>query len=114
MLSFGPKKPANHYLVPRATLFPTQTKVIAATAGEATYVLDGLLYHATGLSIKEHYTGTGGVSDHVFDQMPFFGYRFAPRLRDPKDRRLHLLPGQEAGPLLTGITGDSTRLIGGP
>jgi TnpA family transposase len=30
--------------------------------------------------------------------MPFFGYRFAPRLRDMKERRLHLLPGQEAGP----------------
>src|SRR3546814_11456268 len=38
--------------------------------------------------------------------MPFFGYRFAPRLRDIKDRRLHLLPGQEAGPLLAGMTGD--------
>ena len=38
--------------------------------------------------------------------MPFFGYRFAPRLRDIKERRLHLLPGQEAGPLLTEMFGD--------
>lgn len=85
---------------------PFASRVIAATAGEAPYVLDGLLYHATGLSIEEHYTDTGGASDHVFGLMPFFGYRFAPRLRDLKDRRLHLLPGQESGPLLAGMTGD--------
>ena len=85
---------------------PFGSRVIAATAGEAPYVLDGLLYHQTGLSIEEHYTDTGGASDHVFGQMPFFGYRFAPRLRDIKERRLHLLPGQEAGPLLAGMVGD--------
>ena len=85
---------------------PFGSRVIAATAGEAPYVLDGLLYHQTGLSIEEHYTDTGGASDHVFGLMPFFGYRFAPRLRDIKERRLHLLPGQEAGPLLAGMVGD--------
>jgi TnpA family transposase len=84
---------------------PFGSRVIAATAGEAPYVLDGLLYHQTGLSIEEHYTDTGGASDHVFGLMPFFGYRFAPRLRDIKERRLHLLPGQEAGPLLGGMVG---------
>nr|AFU63349.1 Transposase [Sphingobium fuliginis ATCC 27551] len=89
---------------------PFASRVIAATAGEAPYVLDGLLYHATGLSIEEHYTDTGGASDHVFGLMPFFGYRFAPRLRDLKDRRLHLLPGQEAGPLLAGMTGDPVAI----
>lgn len=85
---------------------PFGSRVIAATAGEAPYVLDGLLYHQTGLSIEEHYTDTGGASDHVFGLMPFFGYRFAPRLRDIKERRLHLLPGQDAGPLLAGMVGD--------
>ena len=85
---------------------PFASRVIAATAGKAPYVLDGLLYHATGLSIEEHYTDTGGASDHVFGLMPFFGYRFAPRLRDLKERRLHLLPQQDAGALLAGLTGD--------
>ena len=85
---------------------PFASRVIAATAGKAPYVLDGLLYHATGLSIEEHYTDTGGASDHVFGLMPFFGYRFAPRLRDLKERRLHLLPQQDAGALLVGLTGD--------
>src|SRR3546814_4291053 len=71
---------------------PFASRVIATTAGEAPYVLDGLLYHQTGLTIEEHYTDTGGASDHVFGLMPFFGYRFAPRLRDIRERRLHLLP----------------------
>ena len=43
---------------------------------------------------------TGGVSDHVFGLMPFFGYHFAPRMRDLKDRRLHLPPGMDIDPLL--------------
>jgi TnpA family transposase len=89
---------------------PFASRVIAATAGEAPYVLDGLLYHQTGLTIEEHYTDTGGASDHVFGLMPFFGYRFAPRLRDIKERRLHLLPGQESGPLLTGMTAEPIAL----
>jgi len=89
---------------------PFATRVIAATAGEAPYVLDGLLYQQTGLTIEEHYTDTGGASDHVFGLMPFFGYRFAPRLRDIKERRLHLLPGQESGPLLPGMTAEPIAL----
>jgi len=39
--------------------------VIAATAGEAPHVLDGLLYHQSGLAIEEHAVDTGGASDHV-------------------------------------------------
>lgn len=79
---------------------PFHTKVIAATAGEAPHVLDGLLYHQSGLSPEEHAVDTGGVSDHCFGLLPFFGYRFAPRMRDLKDRRLHLPPGMAVDPLL--------------
>ena len=79
---------------------PFHTKVIAATAGEAPHVLDGLLYHQSQLTIEEHAVDTGGASDHVFGLMPFFGYRFAPRLRDLKERRLHLPPGITVDPLL--------------
>ena len=84
--------------------------MIAATAGEAPYVLNGLLYYQTGLTIEERYTDTGGASDHAFGLMPFFGYRFAPRLRDIKERRLHLLPGYECGPLLAGMTAEPITL----
>ncbi|MCF4164657.1 Tn3 family transposase [Zavarzinia compransoris] len=84
---------------------PFHTKVIAATASEAPHVLDGLLYHQTGLSIEEHYTDTGGVSDHVFGLCHLLGFRFAPRIRDLKDRRLYLFPGDEAPPALRPLIG---------
>lgn len=80
---------------------PFHTKVIAATAGEAPHVLDGLLYHQSGLQIEEHAVDTGGDSDHCFGLLPFFGYRFALRMRDLKDRRLHLPPGMAVDPLLS-------------
>ncbi|MGO4728348.1 MULTISPECIES: Tn3 family transposase [unclassified Inquilinus] len=84
---------------------PFHTKVIAATASEAPHVLDGLLYHQTGLSIEEHYTDTGGVTDHVFGLCHLLGFRFAPRIRDLKDRRLYLLPGDDAPPALQHLIG---------
>jgi TnpA family transposase len=72
---------------------PFHTKVIAATANEAPYVLDGLLYHRSSLVINEHYTDTGGFSDHVFAMCRLLGFRFAPRIRDLNEKRLYLLPG---------------------
>jgi TnpA family transposase len=84
---------------------PFHTKVIAATASEAPHVLDGLLYHQTGLSIEEHYTDTGGVSDHVFGLCHLLGFRFAPRIRDLKDRRFYLFPGDKAPPMLQPLVG---------
>lgn len=84
---------------------PFHTKVIAATASEAPHVLDGLLYHQTGLQIAEHYTDTGGATDHVFGLFALLGFRFAPRLRDIKDRRLYLLPGMTVDPTLEPLVG---------
>lgn len=67
---------------------PYHTKVIAATASEAPYVLDGLLHHETSLAIREHYTDTGGVADYVFGLCHLLGFRFAPRIRALTDRKL--------------------------
>jgi len=67
---------------------PFRSKVISATTGEAPHVLDGLMHHGTSLEIKEHYTDTGGANDHVFGLCHLLGFRFAPRLRDIRDRRL--------------------------
>jgi TnpA family transposase len=39
---------------------------ISATESEAPYVLDGLFDHETELDIQEHFSDTGGASDHVF------------------------------------------------
>jgi TnpA family transposase len=62
---------------------------ISATESEAPYVLDGLFDHETVLDIQEHFTDTGGTSDHVFALFALTGRRFAPRLRNLKDRKLH-------------------------
>src|SRR5208337_4190829 len=69
---------------------PFHTKVIAANASEAPHILDGLLHHETSLTIKEHYTDTGGVTEHVFGLCHLLGFRFAPRIRDLADRRLYV------------------------
>ena len=84
---------------------PYHTKVIAATASEAPHVLDGLLNHQSGLRIEEHYTDTGGATDPVFGLCHVLGFRFAPRMRGIKDRRLHVFPGSNAPPILAPLVG---------
>lgn len=73
---------------------PFHTRVINVGVRDATYVLDGLLYHESDLKIEEHYTDTLGFTDHVFAMMHLLGFRFAPRIRDLADKRL-FVPGKE-------------------
>ncbi len=84
---------------------PYHTKVIAATAHEAPHVLDGLLYHESSL-VNEHYADTGGFSDHLFAICRPFGFRYAPRVRNLKEKRLYSIPGvavpSELAPLVAG------------
>src|SRR3546814_9664311 len=85
---------------------PFYNKVIAANAGEAAHVIDGLLNHESQLEIKEHATDTAGAVDHVFGLCPLLGFRFAPRIRDLSERRLSTLtPNAEFAAL--------AQLIGG-
>ena len=62
--------------------------VIGATAGEAPFVLDGLVGNPAAFDPLVHHVDTGGVSDHVFALFHLLGLSFAPRLRDFPDRRL--------------------------
>ena len=75
------------------------SSVIGATAGEAPFVLDGLVGNAAQFNPLVHYVDTGGVSDHVFALFHLLGLTFAPRLRDFPDRRLACFrkPGQWKG-----------------
>src|SRR5271157_4263103 len=83
------------------------TQVVNATVRDATYVLDGLLYHESDLRIEEHYTDTMGFTDHVFALMRLLGFRFAPRIWDLTDKRL-FVPGKAASyPALTALIGDT-------
>jgi hypothetical protein len=74
---------------------PFHTRVINVGARDATYVLDGLLYHESDLRIEEHYTDTAGFTDHVFAMTHLLGFRFAPRIRNLADNRL-FMPGRQA------------------
>jgi hypothetical protein len=69
------------------------SRIMSATAGEAPYVLDGLMLGAGALPLHEHYTDTGGATDHVFALCHLLGFRFVPRLRDIADRKLGSIAG---------------------
>ena len=86
---------------------PFHTKVIAANAGEAAHVLDGLLDHESELVIREHATDTAGAVDHVFGLCHLLGFRFAPRIRDLNERRLYSLSSLDPWPTLR-------QLVAGP
>ena len=68
---------------------PFHSKLINVGDRDATFVLDGLLYHESELQIREHYTDTAGFTDHLFALMQLLGYRFAPRIRNIGDTRLY-------------------------
>ena len=64
--------------------------MINTTKRDATFVLDGLLYHESDLLIDEHYTDTNGYSEHVFALCHLLGFRFAPRIRNIGESKLFL------------------------
>ena len=91
---------------------PFFTRVITATQSEAPYVLDGLHHHAhqTDLRIAEHYTDTAGATDHVFGLYHLLGYRFAPRIKDLKDRKLYTVEKPGTYPLPEPLIGDAVDM----
>lgn len=88
---------------------PYHVNVISAAAHEAPYVLDGLTSHGTDLKIAEHYTDTGGATDHVFALCAMLGFRFCPRLRDFPDRRLASIAPASTYPAIGPLLGKRIR-----
>jgi len=84
---------------------PFYSRIINANLRDATFVLDGLLYHESDLKIEEHYTDTAGFTDHVFGLCHLSGYRFAPRIRDLADKKLYLPDKACEYPSLGSMTG---------
>ncbi len=68
-------------------------------------MLDGLFDQDTVLDIHEHFTDTGGASDHIFGLFALIGKRFSPRLRNLKDRKFHTLEKSGAYPALSNHIG---------
>lgn len=85
---------------------PYHIKAITSTVRDATHVLDGLLYHESELRIEEHYTDTLGFTDHIFALCHALGFRFAPRIRDLKDKNLYVPDHPKNYPALSGFLGE--------
>ena len=66
---------------------------------------NGLLHHESDLRIEEHYTDTAGATDHVFGLCHLLGYRFAPRIKDLKDRKLYTIEKPGTYPVLEPLIG---------
>jgi TnpA family transposase len=77
---------------------------------DATYVLDGLLYHESDMRIEEHYTDTSGFTDHVFALMHLLGFKFAPRIKDMPDKKLYVPASSNDYPALNAIIGGTINL----
>jgi TnpA family transposase len=77
---------------------PFYTQVITCHVRQAPYILDGLLYHATHLEPREHYTDTHGYTELIFAVCHLLGIRFAPRIKDLPEQRLWRLPSEENYP----------------
>jgi TnpA family transposase len=73
---------------------PFSSKIINVGVRDATYVLDGLLYHESDLRIEEHYTDTAGFTDQVFGMMHLLGFKLAPRIRNLSEIKLFTPPQQ--------------------
>ena len=58
---------------------------------------------ALSLTNTTPYTDTGGFSDYVFAMCRLLGFRFAPRIRDLKEKRLYVLPGMTVPPELASL-----------
>jgi TnpA family transposase len=90
---------------------PFHTKMISAH-GEAARVMDGLLYHEAAIAPVVHHTDGGGVSEPVFGLAHLLGFRFAPRIPNLAERRLHGFAGADTWPASAPfMAGSTTRLI---
>lgn len=89
---------------------PFSSQLINVGVRDATYVLDGLLYHESDLRIAEHYTDTAGFTDHLFAVMPLLSYRFAPRIRDLNETKLYVPPGSPAYEALQPLLGGTLNV----
>ena len=75
---YGRDPSVNFYTHSSDQYAPFHSKLISTTVRDATYVLDGLLYHESNLRIVEHDTDTAGFTDHVFAMMHLLGFWSAP------------------------------------
>jgi len=79
---------------------PFHVRTISVAESEAAHVVDGLLHHGAAIDSAVHHADGGGVSDHVFGLLALLGFRFAPRIPNLRDRRLHAFGPAKTWPIL--------------
>lgn len=65
---FGPGRGTNIYTHAADIWMPFGKPQVIGTNEEALYAIDALCHHESDLHIREHYTDTGGSTEHVFAQ----------------------------------------------
>lgn len=79
---------------------PYYSMPIECTDRDAPYVLDGLLYNESDLTLEEHYTDTHGYTEINFAAFAMLGRRFAPRIRGLQKQRVYRIDvDKDYGPL---------------
>ncbi len=68
---------------------PFYSTPMECTDRDAPYVLDGILYNETELSLDEHYTDTHGFTEINFAAFAMYGKTFSPRIKNVKTQRIY-------------------------
>jgi len=90
---------------------PFYSTIIECTDRDAAFVLDGLLYNESDLSLDEHYTDTHGYTEINFAAFAMLGRRFAPRIRGLHKQRIYRIDRlRDYGPLAA-LVGRRDRTI---
>ena len=97
---YGPDPGLKIYSILSRQYGSFHSSVIGATAGEAPFVLDGIVGNTAAFNPLVRHADTGGVSDHVFALFHLPRLAFAPQLRDFPDRRLGCVGAPRRWPTL--------------
>lgn len=74
---------------------PFYSTPMECTDRDAPYVLDGILYNETELSLNEHYTDTHGFTEINFAAFAMYGKTFSPRIKNVKTQRIYRIDTQK-------------------
>jgi len=73
---------------------PFYSTPIECNDRDAAYVLDGLLYNESELTLEEHYTDTHGYTEINFAAFTMLGKRFCPRIRGIQHQQIYRIDTQ--------------------
>jgi len=90
---------------------PFYSVPIECTERDAAYVLDGLLYNESDLTLFEHYTDTHGYTEINFAAFAMLGKRFAPRIRGVQHQRIYWIDSTRSYGALDPMVNRSDRTI---